>query len=89
MTNDVVEFLQDIQSIIPEQTTEYVLFCNTAQKAISIQTQLLQDFNMPSVLDKDYYDTHYIIPLKNISAENRLKFISNGWSDDRSQKFVQ
>ena len=89
MTNDVVEFLQDIQSIIPKQTTEYVLFCNTAQKAISIQTQLLQDFNIPSVLDKDYYDTHYVIPLKNISAENRLKFISNGWSDDRTQKFVQ
>lgn len=89
MLTDAVEFLPDIQSINQKEKTGFVLWFGTDKEAMSVQTQLINDFNMPSVLDIDNDGARYVIPLKYVNDAMATDFIRRGWSWDRNRKFNQ
>jgi len=89
MKFDCFEFLNDIQSIIPESQSGFVLFCDNKNRAMAIQQQLQNDFKIYSVTGCDKDGIHYVVPFETPDDKIITDFIRRGLDWDKDQKFIQ
>ena len=89
MVTKFSDFLNDIQSVKPENLTGCVLFTGCAQTAIGIQQKLQRAFHINAMVDTDNDDMHYIVPLETFDEKVYLQFIKNDWNWDRNQNFIR
>jgi len=89
MTNELVNFIPDIQSINPQEYSGFVLFCESSKLATAIQRELQESFHIHAITDSDNNEFNYVIPLSAPDNKMLSNFIRRGWNYDNTQKFVK
>ena len=89
MTNELVNFIPDIQSINPQEYSGFVLFCESSKLAAAIQRELQESFHIHAITDSDNNEFNYVIPLSAPDNKMLSNFIRRGWNYDNTQKFVK
>lgn len=89
MTPEFSNFLNDIQSINRCDYTGFVLICGDERRATELQRQIQNDFHINAITDVDNNEFYYVIPFQTPDDKTLSKFIHNGYSWDRDQKFSQ